>query len=118
MKLILEPTRSRHAVTYTADGDTVTATVNGVVEVFDFSGSEDGDYRIEPPESGDLPIATVSRASRIDGVLTVYATHHFGAPPVRALIGTGDEAVLEPEAEYAERLAAYEAGKQVREVEL
>lgn len=117
MKLILEPTRSRHMVTYSAEGDIVTATVNGVEEPFDFTGTADGDYLIEPSDDA-LEVSSVTRAIRQDGVLTVYATHHFGPPPTRQMMGDGEEAQLEPEADYTERLAAYEQEKQTREIEL
>ncbi|MDR5867923.1 hypothetical protein [Halomonas koreensis] len=54
---------------YTADGDVLTATVNGETDTFDFSDMPDG---VATEFDTTLPRCPIQRAERVDGVLTVH----------------------------------------------
>lgn len=123
MKAILTPQVPHRdfTVSYSAEGDILTAEVDGVVDTFDFTGMPDG--RAESIESATLPINPVLGAEKVNGVLTVTLAHYVAPRPEReeyvAEDENGEEVVtFETEEDFQFRLDEWEASKKRREVTL
>lgn len=66
---------------YTFEGDKITATLDGVSDVFDFTGMTDGQvqsYGSNPTLISDLPINPVLDAIKSNGVLSVRLVKFIG----------------------------------------
>ncbi|WP_353979385.1 hypothetical protein [Salinicola endophyticus] len=122
MKLIMLPQRSDNTAQYRAAGPVLTVTIGEHTDTFDFTDAPDGEF--DGFASDTLPVCPILRAEKSGGELTVWALGWYGPRPEREMQHTPvtDDAgeVIdyhpEPEADYAERLAAWEALTQEREV--
>lgn len=78
MRITYFPQRSDRAVSYTFDGEVITATLDGVTDTFDFSNLPDG-------EAGEitstLDPCPVLAARRVDGELHVTLLRAIGPRP-------------------------------------
>ena len=75
MKILLSPQRADFTVTYSAQGDVLTVTMDEKVHSFDFSDLQD-EPLTEFPSS--LPICPLLFAKRTDDGVTVSALHFYG----------------------------------------
>ena len=90
MKMIINfsPQRSDKTIKYDFKGETITATIDGITDTFDFSTLQDGDIIARNEETGQLEIETILPllpildARRENGrvVVTVLKCHGKDAP--------------------------------------
>ena len=90
MRVAYSPQRSDRSITYTFDGETITATLDGVSDVFDFSALPDGELDVSALET-TLDICPVLAARRVNGQLEVTLLKFHGPNP------SPQEAFPEPE---------------------
>ncbi|MCT8506128.1 hypothetical protein [Chromohalobacter moromii] len=69
MKIIYTPQDGFISFEYVAEGDLLTATVNGETDTFDFTDMPDG---VATEFDTTLPRCPIIKAERSDGVLTVH----------------------------------------------
>lgn len=86
MMVLYSPQVSGQEIEYNFDGDKITATIDGITDIFDFSGTSDGLlqlYSAEPPFeplfTTTLPIMPILSAKRENGVLQVEILRFIGA---------------------------------------
>ena len=86
MMVLYSPQVSDKEIIYSFDGDIITATIEGMTDVFDFSGTSDGLlqlYSAEPPFEPlfitSLPLMPILSAKRENGVLQVEILRFIGA---------------------------------------
>jgi len=84
------PQRSDRQLSYQFDGETITATLDGETDTFDFSGLPDGELDVSALET-TLDICPVLAARRVNGKLEVKLLKFHGPNP------TPQEAFPEPE---------------------
>lgn len=72
----------RSTLTYTFEGDKITATLDGVVEVFDFTGMPEG--KADGIEVEFLPFNPIGEVERVNGVLKVVLLNFIGADATEA----------------------------------
>lgn len=75
MKILLSPQRADATVTYSAQGDVLTVTVDEKVHSFDFSNLQDETLT---EFSSSLPICPLLYAKRTDEGVIVSALHFYG----------------------------------------
>ncbi|MEP9153875.1 hypothetical protein ABKT98_16880 [Enterobacter cloacae] len=75
MKILLSPQRADATVTYSAQGDVLTVTVDEKVHSFDFSNLQD---EALTEFSSSLPICPLLFAKRTDDGVIVSALHFYG----------------------------------------
>ena len=75
MKILLSPQRADATVTYSAQGDVLTVTVDEKVHSFDFSNLQD---EALTEFSSSLPICPLLFAKRTDDGVIVSALHYYG----------------------------------------
>ncbi|HCL5591766.1 hypothetical protein [Enterobacter cloacae] len=75
MKILLSPQRADATVTYSAQGDVLTVTMDGKVNTFDFSDMQD---EALTEFSSSLPICPLLYAKRTDEGVIVSALHFYG----------------------------------------
>ena len=88
MLIIFSPQRSDKTIEYIFKGETITATLNGITDTFDFSSLQEGDEVARNEETGqleietNLPILPILDARRENGrvVVTVLKYHGKDAP--------------------------------------
>jgi len=71
------PQRSDRQLSYQFDGETITATLDGQTDVFDFSGLPDGELDVSALET-TLDICPVLAARRVNGKLEVTLLKFHG----------------------------------------
>jgi hypothetical protein len=87
-KVLFEPQRSNKKLEYKFTDETITATLNGITDTFDFSELEEGDEVARNEETGQLEIETtlpmlpILDARRENGqvIVTVLKYHGKDAP--------------------------------------
>ncbi len=87
-KVLFEPQRSNKKLEYKFTDETITATLNGITDTFDFSELEEGDEVARNEETGQLEIETtlpmlpILDARRENGqvIITVLKYHGADAP--------------------------------------
>ncbi|MEG3069488.1 MAG: hypothetical protein RQM92_00280 [Candidatus Syntrophopropionicum ammoniitolerans] len=87
-KVLFEPQRSNKKLEYKFTDETITATLNGITDTFDFSELEEGDEVARNEETGELeietalPILPILNAKRENGqvIVTVLTYHGKDAP--------------------------------------
>jgi len=84
------PQRSDRLLSYQFVGETITATLDGQSDVFDFSGLPDGELDVSALET-TLDICPIISARRVNGQLEVTLLKFHGPNP------TPQEAFPEPE---------------------
>jgi len=84
------PQRSDRQLSYQFDGETITATLDGETDTFDFSDLPDGELDVSALET-TLDICPVLAARRVNGQLEVTLLKFHGPNP------TPQEAFPEPE---------------------
>jgi len=77
MLILWSPQRSDRSLTYEFEGETITATLDGQSDVFDFSGLPDGELDVSALET-TLPICPIISARRVDGQLEVTLLKFHG----------------------------------------
>lgn len=90
MLIRYSPQRSDRQLSYEISGETITATLDGQSDVFDFSGLPDGELDVSVLET-TLDICPVLAARRVNGQLEVTLLRFHGPNP------TPQEAFPEPE---------------------
>jgi hypothetical protein len=88
MLIIFSPQRSDKTIEYEFKGETITVTLNGATDIFDFSTLQEGDEVALNEETGqleietNLPILPILDARRENGrvVVTVLKYHGKDAP--------------------------------------
>ncbi len=88
MLIHFSPQRHDDKIEYIFKGETITATLNGVTDTFDFSSLQEGDEVARNEETGQLeietclPILPILEAKRENGqvVVTVLKYHGKDAP--------------------------------------
>src|SRR5690606_18844279 len=78
MRIIYAPQRADHAISYTFDGERITATVDGVTDVFDFANLPDGEAGEITSTLNPCPVLA---ARRVDGELHVTLLRAIPARP-------------------------------------
>ena len=78
MRVTYSPQRIDHTVSYAFDGDCITATMDGVSDVFDFSGLPDGEAAGIESVLDPCPVLA---ARRVDGELHVTLLRAIGPRP-------------------------------------
>ena len=71
------PQRSDRHLTYTFDGETITATLDGETDTFDFSDLPDGELDVSALET-TLDICPIVAARRVNGQLEVTLLRFHG----------------------------------------
>ena len=71
------PQRSDRSLSYEISGETITATLDGVTDRFDFSGLPDGELDVSALET-TLDICPVLAARRVNGQLEVTLLRFHG----------------------------------------
>ena len=84
------PQRGDRSLSYKFSGETITATLDGESDTFDFSGLPDGELDVSALET-TLDICPVLAARRVDGQLEVTLLKFHGPNP------SPEEAFPEPE---------------------
>jgi len=77
MLIRYSPQRSDRSLTYEFEGETITATLDGQSDVFDFSGLPDGELDVSALET-TLDICPVLAARRVNGQLEVTLLKFHG----------------------------------------
>ena len=90
MRVIWSPQRSDRELLYDIGGETITATLDGQTDTFDFSGLPDGELDVSALET-TLDICPILAARRVNGKLEVTLLKFHGPNP------TPQEAFPEPE---------------------
>ena len=90
MLIHYSPQRSDRSLTYDIQGETITATLDGQQDIFDFSALPDGELDVSALET-TLDICPVLAARRVNGQLEVTLLKFHGPNP------TPQEAFPEPE---------------------
>jgi hypothetical protein len=75
MRILYSPQRSEQEIEYTFNGEVITATLNGVTDTFDFTGTPDGTME---SVGTILPINPIIEAWRDGGVLYVNLLKFHG----------------------------------------
>lgn len=78
MRVTYVPQRTDHTITYAFDGERITATVNGVVDAFDFTNLPDGEGTEIISTLNPCPVLA---AKRVDGELHVTLLRAIPARP-------------------------------------
>ena len=78
MRITYSPQRSDRSITYTFDGDRITATLDGVTDTFDFSDLPDGEAASIQSVLDPCPVLA---ARRVDGELHVTLLRAIGPRP-------------------------------------
>lgn len=86
MMVLYSPQVSDKEIIYSFDGDVITATIEGMTDVFDFSAFGDGVLQLysskppfEPLFTTTLPIMPILSAKRENGTLQVEILRFIGA---------------------------------------
>ena len=77
MRITYSPQRSDRSLSYEFDGETITATLDGKSDTFDFSGLPDGELDVSALET-TLDICPVLAARRVNGQLEVTLLKFHG----------------------------------------
>jgi len=77
MLILWPPQRSARSLSYHFSGETITATLDGQTDVFDFSGLPDGELDVSALET-TLDICPVLAARRVNGQLEVTLLRFHG----------------------------------------
>jgi len=77
MLILWSPQRSDRSLSYEFDGETITATLDGQADVFDFSSLPDGELDVSALET-TLDICPVLAARRVNGQLEVTLLRFHG----------------------------------------
>jgi len=78
MRITYSPQRSDRSITYTFDGDRITATLDGETDVFDFSSLPDGEAASIESVLDPCPVLA---ARRVNGELHVTLLRTIGPRP-------------------------------------
>ena len=78
MRITYSPQRSDRSITYTFDGDRITATLDGVSDVFDFTSLPDGEAAGIISTLDPCPVLS---ARRVNGELNVTLLRTIGPRP-------------------------------------
>ena len=78
MRITYSPQRSDRSITYTFDGDRITATLDGVSDVFDFTSLPDGEAAEIISTLDPCPVLS---AKRVNGELQVALLRTIPARP-------------------------------------
>lgn len=70
MRVKFSPQVADERIEYIFERDKITATIEGVTDVFDFREFPDGELEVDLIET-DLPVQPIMSARRVDGVLEV-----------------------------------------------
>ena len=70
--------RSDNQIEYSFCGETVTARIGNVEDVFDFSTLPDGELHMEEPIETTLPVCPIISANRVDGILHLELLNWLG----------------------------------------
>lgn len=76
MLILYSPVRNDKEILYVFEGETITAELNGVTDLFDFSVLGEGDTIINVETT--LDINPIIHATREDGVLKVELVYYHG----------------------------------------
>lgn len=77
MKILYSPQRSDEKIEYTFENETITATLSGTTDTFDFSTFPDGQANIEKIDT-ILPVNPIVSAERQDGTLYIKLLNYIG----------------------------------------
>jgi len=78
IKVYFSPQRADNQIEYSFCGETVTARIGNVEDVFDFSTLPDGELNIEESIETTLPVCPVISAKRINGILHLELLNWIG----------------------------------------
>lgn len=89
MKILLKPQVSDRRISYSFEGEVITARMGDTVDSFDFSGLPDGRLQLhdeegQPAITTDLPVMPIEAAWREDGQLHVQLLNFIGTDATEA----------------------------------
>lgn len=76
MKILFSPQRSDNSINYTFNDEIITATIDNITDVFDFSAMPNG--KLDSIETA-LPVNPIISAERINGELKVQLLYFHSA---------------------------------------